>query len=347
MKTTPHHLSLYITFFFAVVLSLTDIIVQLLLKNTIDYWAILLVILFSAPVIYLVIWLTLSRYIYEKIKVIYKTIRRTKIASSGTINNDEKKNDVLEVVNREVEIWAASQEKEIAELKKLESYRREFLGNVSHELKTPITTIQGYVLTLLEGGLNDPAINKKYLVRTSKNINRLISIVNDLETISRYEAGVIQLQQQRFNLSASILDVLELMEMKALKKSIQFHFKEEFAPAIYALGDKDKIRQVLINLIDNSLKYGNEKGTTTISTFDMDDHILIEVSDNGMGIEECDLPRVFERFYRTDKSRARSQKGTGLGLAIVKHIIEAHNETIHVRSQSGMGSTFAFTLKKA
>lgn len=298
---------------------------------------------------YFVFRYALERFIYDKIRIIYKTIRRSK---SGERNKNrllyhKGKRDMLDAVSQDVEQWAEFHEKEIADLKRLEAYRREFLGNVSHELKTPITTIQGYVLTLLDGGMDDPKVNKKYLLRTAKSINRMIAIVNDLETISKFEAGIIQLQQKKFNFTYSVKEVFDFMEMKAQKRGISLVFKGNPDLSCYVMGDREKIRQVLINLIDNALKYGKESGETSVSIFDMDDHVLIEITDDGIGIEEQDIPRVFERFYRTEKSRSRAQGGTGLGLAIVKHIIEAHKQTINVRSKIDLGSTFAFTLKKA
>jgi two-component system phosphate regulon sensor histidine kinase PhoR len=345
MKTNPGQLSLAFAFFTAVLIFAGAYLLQYFFFETPDLLYSIVLTALVAPLVYFAFRTALDRFIYDKIKVIYKTIRKSKTGLST--KNNKIKGDILEEVNREVEQWAANQEKEIAALKSLEAYRREFLGNVSHELKTPITTIQGYVLTLLDGGLEDPNVNKKYLMRTAKSINRMISIVNDLDTISRFEAGAIELRNQRFNFTLSVLEVFDFMEMKAHKRKINLVFKGNPETPCFVMGDKEKIRQVLINLIDNSLKYGNNAGTTSVSIFDMDDHVLIEVTDDGIGIDESDLLRVFERFYRTEKSRTRSQGGSGLGLAIVKHIIEAHKQTIHVRSKVNVGSTFAFTLKKA
>jgi two-component system phosphate regulon sensor histidine kinase PhoR len=256
--------------------------------------------------------------------------------------------DMLEQVNREVEEWAARQGKEIDALKRLEAYRRDFIGNVSHELKTPLFNIQGYILTLLDGGLEDENINREYLMRTEKSVERLIAIVKDLDTISGLEAGGLKMEFSRFDIVTLAKDVMEFLEIKAKKRKVRVYFRDTYEKPIFVNGDKDRIRQVLINLIDNSLRYSNptEEARTKISFFDMDEHILIEVSDNGIGIEESELSRVFERFYRTDKGRSREQKGSGLGLAIVKHILEAHEQTIHVRSSVGIGTTFGFTLKK-
>jgi two-component system, OmpR family, phosphate regulon sensor histidine kinase PhoR len=346
MKTNPGQLSLVLALIFAVFLLFLSVLFQYLFFDTYNTLFSLALSAVFVPVFYIVFRTALEKFIYEKIKIIYKTIRKS-YAGQRKGKNGGYNSDILDAVNLEVEQWAASQAQEIQDLKKLETYRREFLGNVSHELKTPITTIQGYVLTLLDGGMDDPKVNKKYLLRTAKSINRLIAIVNDLETISHFEAGIIQLQKSKFNFTLTLLEVFDFMEMKAQKRNIQLVYNGNPEVPCYVMGEKEKIRQVLINLIDNSLKYGNESGTTTVSIFDMDDHVLIEMSDDGIGIEESDLPRIFERFYRTEKSRARAQGGTGLGLAIVKHIIEAHEQTIHVSSNVGVGSTFSFTLKKA
>ena len=304
----------------------------------------------TSIIIFFVTWLLLrlilEHFIYDRIRLIYKSIRSTKRGKNKS-KKTFSRGDIIENVNRDVEEWAAARNSEIENLKKMEAYRREFLGNVSHELKTPITTIQGYVLTLLDGGLKDKKINKKYLKRTAKNINRLIAIINDLEEISRIETGMLQMNLAPINFSFLVKDVFDFMEIKAQKRGIQLIYSLDFNKSIWVTADQNKIRQVIINLIDNSLKYGKKGGKTIISTFDMDDNILIEITDNGIGLTQEELPRIFERFYRTDKSRSRDMGGTGLGLSIVKHIIEAHEQSINVRSKTGVGTTFAFTLKKA
>lgn len=296
-------------------------------------------------VTYFIFRYTLERFIYEKIRIIYKTIRNLKLPKD--IDKLAIKGAVLDKVNQDVIEWSETKKKEIEELKKMALYRREFLGNVSHELKTPIFNIQGYVLTLLDGGLEDPSINKEYLLRTEKSINRMIDIVEDLETISQLEASELKLNITRFDILALSRDVIEFLEIKSKKRNKTISFGGNYDKPIIVSADKERIRQVLINLIDNSIKYGNpENGRTKISFFDMDETMLVEVTDNGNGIEAADLPRIFERFYRTDKGRSREQGGTGLGLAIVKHLIEAHEQTINVRSTPGIGTTFGFTLKK-
>jgi two-component system, OmpR family, phosphate regulon sensor histidine kinase PhoR len=289
--------------------------------------------------------LILERFIYNRIRLIYKTIHTMKAPKGSRIELDLKK-DIITEMNEEVAEWAKEHTSELEELKKLENYRREFIGNVSHELKTPLFNIQGYILTLIGGAMNDPVINKEYLLRTEKNIERMISVVEDLEVISRLETGEFEIDISVIDIVVLAKEVIDLLDTKSKKKGIRVFFREEYSKPIYVKADKERIRQVLINLVDNSIKYGKEKGKTKMSFFDMDENILVEVSDDGIGIESKDLPRIFERFYRVDKSRSREQGGSGLGLAIVKHILEAHQQTINVRSSPGVGTTFAFTLKK-
>lgn len=289
---------------------------------------------------------TLEKFIYEKIRIIYKAIRNTK-----TLKGSEQpvtKDKPIQNVYEEVIDWGNRKNKEVEDLKEMAQYRREFLGNVSHELKSPIFNIQGYVLTLLDGGLEDPSINKEYLLRTEKSINRMIAIVEDLESISQLESGELRLNLEKTDLLSLARDVMDSLEIKAEKRNNTIVFGEKYEKPVFVMADRERIRQVFVNLIDNSIKYGDQaKGKTTVSFFDMDEHLLVEVSDNGNGMEQQDIKRIFERFYRTDKGRSLEQGGSGLGLAIVKHIIQAHEQTINVRSTPGVGTTFAFTLKKA
>jgi len=294
---------------------------------------------------YILIYLFVRNVLINKVKPIYKIIRSNKILTPNNIEDITEKNIVAEV-EKEVAKWAVNKSKEIDNLKKMEKYRKEFLGNVSHELKTPIFNIQGYVSTLLDGGLDDPLINKKYLERAEKSVDRMISIVQDLESISRIETGELELQYENFNIVQLVKDIFEMHEMRARSKSINLVLVSN-EKTILVNADKRKISDVITNLIVNSINYGKDKGKTIVEFFDMDDHLLIEVSDNGIGIEKNHLPRIFERFYRIDKSRSRDLGGTGLGLAIVKHIIEAHKQRINVRSTYGEGTSFSFTLAKA
>lgn len=221
------------------------------------------------------------------------------------------------------------------------AYRREFLGNISHELKTPIFNIQGYILTLLDGGLEDPNINKDYLQRSEKSVNRLIAIVDDLEEISKLESGEVKLNEVNFDIAELAKDVADFLEMKARKNNSCVLVEKQGFKTVMVYADKKRLRQVFINLIENAIKYGDkEDNKIQVRFFDMDENILVEVKDNGPGIAEESLPRIFERFYRTDKGRSRDMGGTGLGLAIVKHIIEAHDQTISARSKLGREPPF-------
>lgn len=294
---------------------------------------------------YLIIRYSVEEFIYNKVKIIYKNIHNLKIG------NDEDEDEVvrstdLDMVTREVSEWAEQRDIEIEALKVREAFRREFIGNVSHELKTPIFNIQGYLLTLLDGALDDPDINRRYLKRASKSVDRMIYIIEDLETISKLESNMIQLAHSNFNMVALVKDVFELLEEKAKERKISLAFKKEYDKPIKVFADRQKIEQVLINLVTNAIKYGNDKGKVEVRFYDMDKQILTEVSDDGVGIPQEDIPRIFERFYRVDKSRSREAGGTGLGLSIVKHIIEAHKQTINARSSEKAGSTFSFTLQK-
>ena len=297
---------------------------------------------------FLVNKLILERFIYNRIRLIYKTIHDLKAPKRQEKTQVFSDKDILGKANQEVLDWASDRDREIDDLKRLEAYRREFLGNVSHELKTPVFNIQGYVLTLLDGGLDDPDINRKYLLRTEQSVNRMISIIEDLESIAKLESGELKMAFSHFDMVALAREVMEFMEIKAERKNISLYFGRTYDSPVMVYADRDRIQQVLTNLMVNAIKYGTESGRTKVSFFDMDEHILVEVTDSGIGIPREELPRIFERFYRGDKSRSRQfgDGGSGLGLAIVKHIIEAHNQTIHVRSTLGVGTTFAFTLKK-
>lgn len=331
-----------ITSFFMVIYVIFSL---LFLKFQIGVFLILSFFLFVFS--FIIIRYSVEKFIYEKIRIIYKTIHNLKVSKKNFRDKQRGSYDLLENVNQEVLDWVENKSQEIEDLKKLEVYRREYIGNVSHELKTPIFNIQGYILTLLDGGLDDPSINKEYLLRTEKSINRMIAIIQDLEEISRLESGELKLEFSKFDIIALAKEVIEFLEIKAKKKKVKLIISPTKEKQIIVKADKKRIRQVLTNLIENSVKYSvDEKALTKISFFDMDEHILVEVTDNGIGVSETDIPRLFERFYRTDKGRSRGEGGTGLGLSIVKHIIEAHEQTINVRSGVGVGTTFGFTLQK-
>lgn len=296
---------------------------------------------------YFAIQFILDRFIYRRIKLIYKIIRKAK--TSVPDKRVVKRNDdpILDGVEQEVQQWAETQQNEIETLKTLEAYRRRFIGNVSHELKTPIFSIQGYIYTLIDGGIYDENVNMRYLERAASNVDRLLTIVQDLEEISKLESEDLILDIQRFDIKALVKEVFNDLEVNARQRNVNLTFKEGADKSFSVMADREGIRQVLTNLLLNSIKYGNENGVTKVSLYIMDKQILVEISDNGIGIEEKHLNHLFDRFYRVDKSRSRESGGSGLGLSIVKHILEAHLQTVNVRSTPGKGSTFGFTLDKA
>ena len=295
------------------------------------YYSILFVlILFSA-------FLLIKNYIQKKINLLYRTIHTQKILNEPIYDLDK--------VEKEVQQWVKEKQIEIEHLKDTEKFRREFIGNVSHELKTPIFNIQGYVLTLLEGALEDEQINRKYLQRTQKSVERMITIVEDLSNISNMESSPETLKTKKFDIVSCALSVLESLEYKAKKSDITLRFDKEYDP-IFVEANESKISQVFVNLVNNSIVYGRDNGVTKIKIFDLETEELIEVSDNGIGMSEADISRLCERFYRVDSARSIDKGGTGLGLSIVKHIIESHQQTFNIRSTVGVGSTFSFTLQK-
>ncbi len=299
---------------------------------------IVLVALFSLVVI--------RKYVAYKLKPIYSIVLSRDVRTREILG--EMKDKHVENISEEIEAWAATNDREISRLKETEKFRKQYLGNVAHELKTPIFNIQGYISTLLDGGLEDELINRKYLERTEKSIDRLINIVNDLDTIAKLESDMINMQREQFDMVALTKEIAEQFEMEAEKRSIKVYVKsaENIPSPFWVFADKHFIGQVMVNLISNAIHYGREGGLVKISFRDLIDRILIEVEDDGVGIAREDQARVFERFYRTDKGRSREHGGTGLGLAIVKHIVEAHGERVSVRSELGIGSTFSFPLQK-
>lgn len=293
---------------------------------------------------FLVIQYRVERFIYRRVKKIYDDIS---LLESSTFFSQPITTD-MEALTREVKKFATDKKLEIEMLKVREEYRREFLGNVSHELKTPLFTVQGYISTLLDGAMDDKNVRKKYLKRAEKGVERLIYIIEDLDMITKLEVGDLNLEFSEFDIVEVIQNVFDLLEMKADKKKINLVFGDNDIQPIFVYGDKDKIQQILENLIVNSIKYGKEDGLTEVNVIKLTKRkVLIQISDNGEGIEKQNIPRLFERFYRVDKSGARSEGGSGLGLAIVKHIIEAHKEKIYVESEFGIGSEFSFSMIKA
>lgn len=301
----------------------------------------------SLVVSFIVFYYLIERYVYSKIKLIYKLIHNLKLGKDlkdalGEYVSADPINDVEFVVKE----WARDKKTEIDDLKQQEKFRREFLSNISHELKTPLFAIQGYIEALQDGDMDNPELSRKFLQKASRNVDRLTFLIKDLDAISKLESGEIPVNYQDFDLSVLINEVIESMELKAEKYKINLTFKDKYNYPVWVNADREKIQQVLVNLISNSFKYGTENGNTAIKIFELHDQVLVEVTDDGIGIEEKYLPRLFERFYRTDKSRSRQIGGSGLGLAIVKHIVEAHQQIISVRSTEGIGSTFGFTLQK-
>lgn len=286
-----------------------------------------------------------SRFVYQKIKLIYKMIYRVK----SPVREKKKRrisNDIITNIESEVKNWSELNRRELDELRQKEIYRKEFLGDVTHELKTPVYNIQGFLETLIDGGIEDKTIAVDYLKRASRNVDRLSKIIGEMDEISKMESERIMFASKEFDAEDLMKEVFQSLELRAAKKEISLAIGERLKSHMVQ-ADQNKIRQVMTNIVVNSIKYGNEGGKTTASFFDMEDKILVEITDNGVGISKEHLPHIFTRFYRADRDRSRETGGSGLGLAIVKHIIEGHNQTLNVRSTIGVGTTFGFTLKKA
>lgn len=298
----------------------------------------------SFLVSFLILQIRVQKFIYRRIKKIYDDVSLLESSSfsSGPITTD------MRTLTEEIEKFAKDKKVEIDTLKIREEYRKEFLGNVSHELKTPLFTVQGYILTLLDGAMEDKKLLKKYLQRANKGVERLIYIIKDLDLITKLEVGDLHLDWEDFDIIELIQNVFDLLEMKASKKKIALTFDMEYSEPIWVRADKEKIQQVITNLLVNSLKYGHKEGTTEVSVENLiKNKVIVRITDNGEGIAPEHIPRIFERFFRVDKSGSRKEGGSGLGLSIVKHIIEAHGEKIYVESVPEVGSEFSFTLEKA
>jgi len=315
---------------------------QYVLKESISGWLLLyFVILFFIS--YIILQYRVEKFIYLRIKKIYKdvSVLYEKDFPQPSVTTD------LEGLTKEVERYVNDKKTEIESLNIRENYRKEFMGNVSHELKTPLFTVQSYILTLLDGALDDKKVRKEYLKRASKGVERLAYIVNELDLIAKLEIGGLVLKKENFNIIELVQCIFDLLEMKAAKKNISLVFDKEYKEPIIVNADKERIEQVLTNLIVNSIKYGRKEGTTEVGFDNIGKNkILLRITDNGEGILQENLKRIFERFYRVDKSGSRKEGGSGLGLSIVKHIVEAHKEKIYVESQYGIGSEFSFTLEK-
>lgn len=323
-------------------ISLITSIMVLIAIGSLDYWfyAIALGVVIE-EISYFVIYRAVEDFINQRIKILYKTISKIKGSADPVINMDE---DVIGKVNQDVMDWASEQIEEITILRETDSFRKDFIGNLAHELKTPLFNIQGFVMTLIEGGADDPEIRDKFLKKAEKNIDRMTGLLEDLDSIYKIESGRMSIDLHPTNIIDLCSDIIDSLQKKAEKSNITLSIsdKEPFT----VLCDVNKIEQVVSNLLVNSINYGKDGGQSRVKFFDMGDKVLIEVSDDGIGIKKKDLMRIYERFYRVDKSRSRNAGGSGLGLAIVKHIIEAHGQNIHVRSTYGKGTTFSFTLQK-
>lgn len=335
-----------LSFITSLVISLANALLSYL---STDSWHMPLVVFGVTFIItYWIYYYTLQRFIYRKIKLIYKFIYQTKATKREEFfYNNILPQKSIEEVSDDVQTWAMQKKDEIDNLRANEQFRKEFLMNLAHELRTPIFTVQGYIDTLQGGALNDPDVNMKFLSNASKGIDRLVRLVDDLDEISKLESGKTPIIQEAFPIQDLVKDVYEELSLKAKEKNIQLLFKKGTERPLEVYADKPKIKQVLVNLIENAIKYCNEGSSVTAGFYEMDGkNIYTEISDDGPGIGEEHLARIFERFYRADRSRSRQIGGTGLGLAIVKHIIEAHGQTVTVRSKTGVGSSFGFTLEK-
>ena len=293
---------------------------------------------------FLIIQYRVEHFIYKRIQNIYDNVA---LLDATTLNPSQITTDMA-TLTKEVEKFAEGKKLEIETLKIRETYRKEFMGNVSHELKTPLFTVQGYILTLLDGAMKDKTVRKKYLQRASKGVERLIYIVKDLDMITKLETGDLHLDKENFDIIELIQNVFDLLEMKAAKRNITLSFDTNYDSPIWVNADMDRLQQVLSNLVVNSIKYGKNGGSTEISVENLiKNKVIVRVTDNGEGITKANIRRIFERFFRVDKSGSRKEGGSGLGLSIVKHILEAHNEKIYVESVYGVGSEFSFTLEKS
>ncbi len=332
-------LSLLITSIFALLYFISESIINenfILLDFKLEYLAFLF---FFFLIFFLIIQWNIERVVKKDIIRLIK-----EISKDSTLNNDIS-NLNLDAATLDLIKLIQERTTEINVLKDQDSYRKEFLGNVSHELKTPLFTIQGYILTLLDGALKDKSVRDKYLKRAAKGVDRLINIVLDLDLITQFESGIKIVDKKKFDIVELVQNVFDLIEIESEKSNISLVYDKNYFSPIYVFADEERILQVLTNLLVNSLKYGVEGGRTEVSLARSNDKILVRISDNGIGVSQEHLPRLFERFYRVDPTRSRKKGGSGLGLSIVKHIIEAHNENIFVESELRKGTTFSFTLE--
>jgi len=322
---------------------LTTAIFFYYLKEDKEYVGLIFLILLTFILSFFIIQYRTKRYIFKRIRKIYNEF--------SVLNEDELSKEYattdIDALSKSVQEYVQEKRIEIKNLTERDSFRKDFLGNVSHELKTPLFTVQGYILTLIEGGVNDKLIRDKYLDRANKGVERLVAIVKDLDMIAKLETEGLGMNMEVFNIIDLTQNVFDLLEMRAKKRNISLQFDAVYDFPIFVRGDKERIEQVLINLIVNSIKYGKTNGITSVGIESHNENkFIVKIKDNGEGIKKEHIPRLFERFYRVDQSRSREQGGSGLGLSIVKHIVEAHNENVHLKSTFKKGSEFSFTMKK-
>ena len=343
---TPLQVSLASAGLITGLLALTYFLLIYLMEREFSLIPLLILLSLGFSISYGIVYYFIERFLYHKVKIIYKTIHSLK--SQGDARpRIQMSSDLLTEINKQVAGWADEKIREVKDLRKAENYRREFIGNLAHELKTPVFNVQGYIETLLDTDLEDKELNRKFLDRANSACERLIDLLKDLDQIATIESGNMPLELSRFDVVQLAKDTVDMLEPQALDRQVSLKLRNSNEKPIFVEADMKRVQQVFVNLLMNSIAYGKELGETRIRFYDMDDNVLIEIADDGMGIAIEHLPRLFERFYRVDKSRSRNEGGSGLGLAICKHIIDSHNQSISVRSTEGVGSTFAFTLKKA
>ncbi|HHB78912.1 MAG TPA: sensor histidine kinase [Saprospiraceae bacterium] len=340
-KVTPLKVCVMLAISNTLITLLVIAVLSLAGKTQINTWQIFLIALLVFGASYTVTYLIIKKYILQKLIQIYKAIQH-----KGKSKNMLMSKNVFEQTSQDVSKWAKELDEEVQTQTQLANYRRLFIGNFSHEIRTPIFNIQGYIDTLIDGAMDDDNVREKYLNQASKNVTRLISIVEDLTTISKLEYNQVVMNITEFDLIPVIYDIFDELALKAEEFEIELKLDSHGHNFFTVKGDKMAIRQVLSNLLLNSIKYGKTKGKTTVNLLDMNTYAIIQVTDNGIGIEEKHLGHLCDRFYRVSTSRSRTAGGTGLGLAIVKHILEAHNQSLSISSNYGKGSTFAFQLEK-
>ncbi len=342
---TPRQVALASAALITGLLAVTYFLVIYILEREFSLLPLIILLSLGFSISYGIVFYFIERFLYHKVKIIYKTIHSLK-RQSDSRPKIQMSADVLSAINKEVADWADEKIREVKDLRSAENYRREFIGNLAHELKTPVFNIQGYIESLLDTDLQDIELNRKFLDRANTSCERLVDLLKDLDQIAKIESGNMPLELTRFDVVQLAKETVDMLEAEGSERNVALKLRNANERPIMIEADRKRIQQVFVNLLMNSISYGKDGGETRIRFYDMDDNVLIEIADDGMGIAMEHLPRLFERFYRVDKSRSRNEGGSGLGLAICKHIIDSHNQSISVRSTEGVGSTFAFTLKK-